>query len=256
MPRFTPNNIVCILTDFGNKDPYVAVMKAVILQKNPMTRIIDLSNEIPPQDIYHAAFFLRRTFKYFPKGTIFLCVVDPFVGSPDQQAVALLSMDQLFIGPDNGLFTFVNQKDYKCWKLQIPTDASTTFHGRDVYAMTVAKILGGTPIESLGKETRLKRIFNVEPPKLEEDWVIATVVYADHFGNLITNLNKDYTNKDPLFVEIGGIKIPFVKTYSDVQIGSPLALWGSFGELEVSIRNGNAKEFFGLTIGSQVRVKL
>ncbi len=257
MPIFTPNNIVGIITDFGNKDPYVAVMKGIILNKKPSAYIIDLSHEIPPQDVYHAAFFLKRTFTYFPEGTTFLCVVDPSVGRKEQQGVALLSNNRLFVGPDNGLFSFVIQENYSCWRLHVPPDASTTFHGRDVYARAVSEILSGIPVDNLGEETRINRVFNIEPPDFKNDFITATVVYIDHFGNLITNLERRHIEgKTPKFVELCGIKIPIVNTYSDVHVGSPLALWGSFGELEISIRNGNAKEFFGLSIGDRVKVLL
>ncbi len=256
MPDFIPNRIVALLTDFGLSDPYVAVMKAVILQRAPSVTFVDISHEVPPQDLWAGAWILRQAFSWFPQGTIFLVVVDPSVGT-DQQKLAVSCAGRVLIGPDNGVLSLVYQEPLEAYALPTPPDASSTFHGRDLYARAVADLLSGAPLSSLGSPTHPTVRFTIPSPQSVANGFQAEVVYVDRFGNLITNLEVRHVgNAAPRVVELGDRRIPFVRRYADVEPGEPLALWGSFGQLEISIRDGNAAELFHAQRGTPVKVIL
>jgi len=253
MPDFVPNRIVALLTDFGLTDPYVAVMKAVILQRVPNVTFVDISHDVPPQDVWTAAFILREAFPWFPKGTIFLVVVDPGVGT-DQQKLAVLSQGRILVGPDNGVLSLVYQEPLEAYGLPTPPDASTTFHGRDLYARAVADLLSGKSPHALGPSTRPSSYLSIPEPTPQPDGLLGEVIHIDRFGNLITNIQIAHcTGRSPKAVILKTQEIPMVQRYADVEPGAPLALWGSFGHLEISIRDGNAAEFFGAQRGTPIQ---
>lgn len=262
------STIITLLTDFGTEDTYAGVMKGVIASLCPDARVIDLTHEVPPQDIATGAFLLDVSVDYFPEGTIHVAVVDPGVGTA-RKPVALRTAKAFFVGADNGIFTLVLQRqkllqavclDNPQYHLPHP---SATFHGRDIFAPVAAYLARGTPLEYLG--TPLTRLQRLPLPRIRVDWqgIRATVVHIDRFGNAITNLTRaDYEAwcvrwdvKEPV-VEVvkGGMWLPICRTYSDVSHGQPLALFGSSERLEVAVNRGNAAQVLSLRRGDAVRV--
>ncbi len=247
-PMFQPNRLVALLSDFGLQDPYVAVMKTVILRQVPDARFIDLTHEVAPQNVLQGAWMLKRVVPFFPPGTVFVAVVDPGVGTR-RRNLALFSGSHAFVGPDNGLFTWVLAPESRAFAVPTPPGASSTFHGRDVYAPTAARILQGPvpaddwqPLDAAD----LVRL-QVPPVSRQGNRARGVILFFDRFGNAITNVER--AQFPDLCVEAVRIEdrwIPMKRTYADVAPGEALALWGSFGELEISIREGNAREVFGL----------
>lgn len=260
--------IITLLTDFGLEDTYVGVMKGVIACICPRAQVVDLCHQVPAQDIASAAFLLDISVNYFPAGTVHVAVVDPGVGT-SRKPIALRTPNAFFVGPDNGIFTLVLQRwkllqavclDNPHYHLQPP---SATFHGRDIFSSVAAHIASGVPLEQLGSTlTRLQRL---PFPRIRVDWsgIRATVVYIDHFGNVITNLTRtDYETwcirwdvKEPM-VQVGHEQslLPICRTYGDVPSGKPLTLFGSSERLEVAVNGGSAAQRFSLQRGDTVWV--
>jgi S-adenosylmethionine hydrolase len=190
---------IAILTDFGTQDPFVGIMKGVILQINPQATLIDLTHQVPAGDIARAAIILWRTCSYFPKGTIFLTVVDPGVGT-ERKPVLLKTQDYSFIGPDNGVFNYVEGDGAQAWELNnpafmLPTPGST-FHGRDIFAPAAAYVSLGVPGARFGPA--LPTLTRIPWPHLEltPGKITGEILHADHFGNLLTSLGTFIPNRD------------------------------------------------------------
>lgn len=247
------SQIVAILTDFGLKDHYVGVVKGRILQevRGTIPHFIDLSHEIPPQDIKKGALCLKFSHAYFPEGTIFLAVVDPGVGTT-RRALLIHDHTYFYIGPDNGIFTFILKKpqvktyEIVCQKVFKPP-YSLTFHARDLFAIAVAKLLNQEPIENwatpISKED-LTLLYFPEPAPTKEGLEVS-IWTIDHFGNLITNLSQDMI-KEPFEVWVNNQRIRVVKTYAEGKERELIALFGSEGLLEIAIKNDSAYEKLGL----------
>lgn len=226
---------VTLLTDFGTRDPYVGVMKGQILKGCPQARMVDLTHEVPPQNVVSAAFMVAKNYHWFPAGTVHLVVVDPGVGSSRAAAAAQVG-DHYFVFPDNGVLQWVLERtpEYRAVALPVPQSASSTFHGRDVFAPAAGRLAAGADLDELGPE--LKELVSLE--ELPEP---SEVVWVDHFGNLITRVGR---RGDLKGVEIDGVEVPLRATYTEVERGQPLALWGSDDQLEISVREGSAAEYF------------
>lgn len=248
--------IVAILSDFGLNNPYVAEMKGVLLSGKPNLTIVDITHQVPRHNILIASFFLRAVESYFPKGTFFLAVVDPGVGT-NRRAMALEREGKTFIGPDNGIFTPFIKKPFKAFKLPIPQDASPTFHGRDVFALHLRKLILGERLEDIGIPIYDPVKLDFPIPKKEGKEIKGEILFSDPFGNLITNIPSSMLSKrDVVSVKFMGRKLHLFPTYGAAKIGEPLALIGSFGNLEITVREGDAKEFFSATEGEEVIVSL
>jgi len=249
--------IITLLTDFGTSDPFVGVMKGVLLSICPQARLVDLSHEVPPQSVMAGAYLLKTSIYYFPKGTVHLAVVDPGVGS-SRKAVALRSKGHFFVGPDNGLFPAA----LKGWgieqvaeltekKYQLP-NPSATFHGRDIFAPAAAHLAKGVPLARLG--VRQNNWIWREIPKAfktAQGWT-GQVLWVDHFGNLVTNLEEKHIPKS-FRLKVGKAVILNLAThYAQVKKGTVVALIGSSGNLEISVSGGNAAQKLGVGIGSPV----
>ncbi len=262
------SQIITLLTDFGTQDTYVGVMKGVIASICPQAEVVDLTHEVPPQDIATGAFLLDVSVDYFPSGTIHVAVVDPEVGSA-RKPVAIRTERAVFVGPDNGIFTLVLQRfqplQAVCLdnpKYHLP-ETSATFHGRDLFAPAAAHIANGVPLEEIG--TPITRLQRLPLPRVRVDWqgIRAAVVHIDRFGNAVTNLTlSDYetwrlrwdVKEELVRVACKEMLLPLLRTYSDVGKGQPLALFGSSGRLEVAINRGNAAQVLKLQRGDTVRV--
>lgn len=244
--------IITLLTDFGLEDNFVGVMKGVILGINPVARIVDITHNVRPQDIMSAAFLLKGSYKYFPKGTIHLVVVDPGVGSK-RKAIIVKTEDYIFVGPDNGVLSLALD-ECKIKKIIHITNVnyflkpvSDTFHGRDVFAPVTGYLAKGIQLEKFGREVREYKKLDIPKVKAGK----GQIIYIDRFGNLVTNIPKGVSGK----IQFKGISIDKISSsYAEVEIGRPLAIFGSFGNLEISIRNGSAKDYFRAKIGDEVRI--
>ncbi len=274
--------ILTLLTDFGTEDEYVGVMKGVILSIAPNIRLVDLTHQIPPQDVRRAALLLSSAAPFFPPDTVHLAVVDPGVGT-ERRPLAVRTPVGTFVGPDNGLFSYVLAEVPQWAAVELRNPAywlprpSFTFHGRDIFAPTAAHLAAGAPLETLGPP--VADLKGLPLPRLEmgDRWLEGEILYADRFGNLTTSIGRFWWEKDhlvlvPAFrtsaarlrrafpaaaarVVAAGLELQGVRrTYGEVPSGSPLALIGSHGFLEIAVREGSAAEQLGLRAGDRVQL--
>ena len=237
MAGVKPSGIVTLLSDFGTQDAYVGAMKGVILRQNPRTNLVDITHDVQPFAVLQGAFLLDSTWSSFPAGTVHLAVVDPGVGTA-RPAIAMAGGEHFFVGPDNGLFTFVLERIVAhAVALPVPTSASATFHGRDVFAPAAAQLAGGTPLERLGSPL-------TTPSKLDEAWATrvgegwrAHILHCDRFGNIITNLPASSVGR---IHAVNGVAVRPVRTYGDASAGELVVIAGSASRVEVAIREGSA----------------
>lgn len=257
------SNVITLTTDFGLQDHYVSAMKAVILGIAPKTRLIDVSHFIPPQDIMAGAWVIRNSAMLFPDGTVHLVVVDPGVGT-DRNPVALKIENQLFVGPDNGIFSlFFDEFEYEAYRLTNTDfwrkDLSNTFHGRDIFAPVAGHLSMGVPIEEMGEPIEELVSYRWAVPIFDKDGIQGWVVHIDQFGNLITNIPKELyqmaiaDNQAKIYV--GNTILDHTSlTFADVEDGEPVVFFGSSGMLEVGINKGNAQQMLGVHKGAQISV--
>lgn len=256
--------IITLLTDFGLEDTYVASMKGVILGICPDARLVDVSHLVPPQDVCTGAFLLMSVHRDFPSGTIHLAVVDPEVGT-DRLGLVVKADQHLFVGPDNGLFSWVwdKAKVREAYSLERPDfwrhEVSTTFHGRDLFAPVAAHLGRGVPAQAFGPPCT-PRLAPWTDPVATEDGITGQVIHIDRFGNAVTNITRQVIERlgppSRLAVSIRELTLlPIVATYADRSVGSPVALIGSMERLEIAINQGHAARTFGLLRGEPVSVK-
>ena len=260
-------SIITLTTDFGASDGYVGTMKGVILSIAPDAALVDITHEIAPQNIRQAADVLHAAAPYFPRGTIHLAVVDPGVGSA-RRALAVRTSQGLLVGPDNGLFTpfLTDEPDAECRaitnaKYMLP-HVSATFHGRDVFAPVAAHLANGADLADLGPRITDPVMFAVPLPTQQPDgsW-LGCVLYADHFGNLITSVTEGLLQqlisggRHSVEIVIGQQRISGIRrTFAEGVPGELVALLGSSGHLEIAVTNGNAAR--ALNIGPDSPVTL
>jgi S-adenosylmethionine hydrolase len=277
---------IALLSDFGTRDVFVGVMKGVIAQIAPQARLIDLTHDIPPGDVRTAALRLWQAGPFMPRGTVFLAVVDPGVGS-ERAAVAVSTDRFTCVGPDNGLFTFLLAQASGARAVAISShtgqieQGNDTFHGRDIFAPAAARLAAGTPLTELGPE--ISGLTRLAYPRLEllaqgadPSSVRGEILLADLFGNIITSIGilrytRNALRLEPWVPECPGTHfplvglrarlgsyadIPLVRTYGDVPQGSPLAYVGSNGLLEIGVNRGSAMEMFPIAPGAEVLLHL
>ena len=229
--------IITLTTDFGTADGYVGEMKGVILSGGIDVNVVDITHDIPPQDVERARLTVARVWRRFPAGTIHVVVVDPGVGS-SRAALAVGSNERFLIGPDNGVLSpALLLPDARAVRLPVPSHASATFHGRDVFAPAAAAIARGESIESLGEAMADPIIRRTpEAKRLRDGSIEGQVIAIDRFGNAITNLIAPRGGT----ILVDGRSIAIRKTYAEVASGDPVAVTGSTGFIEVAIRDGSA----------------
>ncbi|MCS6862212.1 MAG: SAM-dependent chlorinase/fluorinase [Abditibacteriales bacterium] len=256
--------VITLLTDFGLQDTYVGAMKGVILSINPHAQVVDLTHNIPPQDIEAAAFLLNGAYRYFPAETIHVVVVDPGVGS-ERRGLAGRVGEYFFVAPDNGVLSWVLADASSCAMVELKNTAyflpriSRTFHGRDVFAPVAAHLSRGVPLTSFGPPLTDPVRLDVPQPVIEENRILAQVIHVDRFGNLITNVMDEtlarWRGCANVVIEIAGQRINEVSaTYSAAPPHGLLALFGSSGHLEIAVREGNAAEQLGVGRGARVSI--
>ncbi|AFY32700.1 S-adenosyl-l-methionine hydroxide adenosyltransferase family protein [Calothrix sp. PCC 7507] len=240
--------VLTLLSDFGDRDVYVGVMKGVVFQINPRLTVIDLTHRIPPQNIVAARFCLMNAYPYFPEGTVHVAVVDPGVGS-GRRAIAVEFAQGFLVGPDNGIFSGVLSQSPAISAVELTNlnywrtpQASKTFHGRDIFAPVGANLASGVPLPQLGREIDPATLvsLDIDNYQVTTTGVVGCVQYVDHFGNLISNIPGIYLQGKTWYVQAAGLKISGCETYSDVGMGEAIALVGSHGWVEIAINGGNA----------------
>ncbi|NUO07589.1 MAG: SAM-dependent chlorinase/fluorinase [Candidatus Brocadia sp.] len=189
---------ITLLTDFGNQDAYVGIMKGVIAGINPLANIIDICHNTPPQDIFHGAYLLYTSYNYFPKGTIHVAVVDPGVGSR-RDVVCVETQEHIFLVPDNGILSFVVQKESPKGIFRVTNNRyflpspSNTFHGRDVFAPVAAHLSLGIKPRQLGNKINKLEQLDIPGPEYKETGKLeGRIIYIDRFGNLVTNITREH----------------------------------------------------------------
>ena len=272
--------VITLTTDFGTTDPFVGAMKGIILGINPEASVVDITHEVPPQDIHAGAFLFDAAHQYFPPGTIHLLVVDPGVGT-GRRPLLVVSPSARFVGPDNGLLSYLYAEagtpipageafeDGQAplpdgWRAYHLTDhqywhhpVSSTFHGRDIFAPVAGYLSTGVPPEAMGPAVDAVTAFVVPRPVERDGKLVGCVLHVDRFGNLVTNIQASalFNADADIVIDIGGHKVQGLA--SSYQEGVPLlAIIGSHGYLEIGAANSSASQMLGLGVGDEVRVSL
>src|SRR5438046_8471794 len=253
--------IVTLTTDFGVRDPYVAEMKGAILgiarAAGATVQLVDVTHEVARHDVVEGALALEAAAPFFPRGTVHVAVIDPGVGTA-RRGIAVAARDQVFVGPDNGVFTpFLSETGWRAFELAAPEyrlpAVSRTFHGRDVFAPAAAHVATGVDVARLGP---------VVSDRVRREWpgararggaIEGAVIHVDRFGNLVTSLSADAI-AEPAVVRVAGRVIPLVGTYGDLARGGLGALVGSSGRLEIAVREGSAAAVLRARRGTRVIV--
>ncbi len=256
--------LITLTSDFGVRDPFVGIMKGVLLSICPSARLVDLTHEIPPQDILAGGRALAAAAPFFPAGTVHLAVVDPGVGTA-RRAIAVRAGGSYLVGPDNGLFTFALEGDgWTAVSLTAPeyrlAEVSRTFHGRDVFAPAAAYLASGVPLERLGPAVSDPERLRLPGCRLEGGELLGEVLDADRFGNLLTSIPAARLTEIPgaggLVLELAGHRLVGpVGAYAEGSEGEPAVIVGSTGRLEIFVKAGSARDHLGARRGAIVRVR-
>ena len=254
--------LIALLTDFGVSDGYPGVMKGVVLGIAPATPLVDLTHEIAPQDVRAGAWVLHTAWRYFPEGSIFLCVVDPGVGSA-RRPIALKAEERIFVGPDNGLFSYIlaEHTDIRAVTLANPryfaARPSDTFHGRDIFAPAAAWLAAGIPFEELGPALPVESLARLDlpHPEWQPNALLAHVIHIDHFGNILTDIRglwvQTIFSAPEVRLTIGSQVITArARTCAEGPEGELFLYLDSSGCLAIARRNGSAQATLGLPTAS------
>jgi S-adenosylmethionine hydrolase len=253
--------IITLTTDFGTKDGYVGAVKGVIKRINRHVEIIDITHELKPFDVLGAAFALRNSSAYFPRGAVHLAVVDPGVGS-ERQSLLIRTSDFYFVGPDNGVFSFVydTQDILEIIRLSnreyLLADVSSTYHARDIFAPVAAYVSLGVDVDQFGPPAKECVKLLIPQPKVTKRVLTGEVIHIDGFGNLITNIGAELLHKKSIAsITMGRKRINRIsRSYVDIHSGQAGALIGSSGLLEIAMNQGNAQQVLGAKIGMRIKV--
>ena len=258
MPK---SQLITLLTDFGERDVYVGVMKGVIASIAPHTKVIDLSHQIPPQNLAAGRFALLNAYTYFPPKTVHVAVIDPGVGS-QRRGIAIEFAQGFLVGADNGLFSGVLMQspaiaaveltNSQYWRTEKP---STTFHGRDIFAAVGAHLAQGVALKEFGTAISVDSLVQLpfEQPIVKQDKITGCIQYIDVFGNLITNIaaHQLFSNSR---VVIKQQSFEIKTTYSDGTKQELIALVGSHGYLEIAVNCSSAQQRLDVAVGEKVIV--
>ncbi|MBS3732157.1 MAG: SAM-dependent chlorinase/fluorinase [Desulfobacterales bacterium] len=266
--------VISLTTDFGLADPYAGIMKGVIASICPAARVIDLTHLIDPQDVHGAAYVLSDARPYFPEDTVHVCVVDPGVGS-GRRIVALRTAAGVFLAPDNGVLSLVleDPAPVEVFRVENPDiflhPVSRTFHGRDVFAPAAAYLASGMPLGRLGAPVAAHSLVRLDfGPHAgfdKDGGLTGAIIAVDRFGNLVSNITRAHLQEAfgirededvSVCVQVGDQVISgIVGSYQSVRQGTPLAIIGSTGRLEISVNGGNAGRYFVAGRGDPVTLR-
>ena len=272
--------IITLTTDFGYDDAYVAAVKGAILNINPEATIVDVSHSIKPRDVLQAAFILSSAYRYFPKQTVHVAIVDPGVGS-ERRGIILKTPSAMFVAPDNGILSYIIDDlfsveggsaveqsrgltevifkagleaaaitDPRFWRHPV----SPTFHGRDIFAPVAAGLSLGISLYEFGEKINSLHVLPIPKPTLDPDGnLVGQVLHIDRFGNLIANIRSSNLPGRNVVVEVRGRRIQGITDYYAQEDGV-MAVVGSSGYLEISLRDGSACDFLGVGVGEEISV--
>ena len=258
------SKIITLCSDFGLRDGYVAAMKGVILGIAPDARLVDITHDLPRGDVQEAAFTLWSAYRFFPRGTVHLVVVDPGVGS-DRRAIAVRTEGHLFVAPDNGVLDYSLRQEPMLGAVALThraywrtPEVSRTFHGRDIFAPAAAHLANGVPLTDLGDAIQGLVSLDHPSPVVQGDGSIdGHVIHVDRFGNLVTDIPAVMlAERRDWRIIIGRESVCGLReTYASVGSGELLALIGSLGHLEIAVRDGDARQATGGDVGATVQLK-
>jgi len=264
-----PFMLITLLTDFGIADYFVGAMKGAILSVSPRAQLVDITHEIPPQDIRAAAFTLLAAYRSFPAHTIHVAVVDPGVGS-SRRPILVVAGEQFFVGPDNGLFGYVYEReaDHRVYHLNreefFHSSVSASFHGRDVFAPVAGALAEGARASELGQEIKdYVRLALLAPRRAADGTLSGEIIHIDRFGNCVTNLSKDDVTPEMIergaHLVVGDREIKTFRRFYAEDDGSNVpaelfAIWGSAGLLEIAARDSPAARELSAQRGQTVHV--
>ncbi len=254
---------IVLATDFGDREGFTGVMKAVILSINPNVRIIDFSHNLEPFNIKKNSFIIGKSYHFFPKHSIFVVVVDPSVGS-GRKIILVKTKDYTFLAPDNGILSFLKDEKNKTVievknKRFFLKEVSSTFHGRDIFAPVAGYVSCGVEIDEFGK--RINKIKTVSFPKvyIRNNRMIGKILFSDYFGNLVSNIEKDlfekFIRKDAFLITVSKFKIDKISTSYENKKKKPIAIFDSFDNLEIALPQANAKKKLNIKEGQQIIIK-
>ncbi|MBI1875446.1 MAG: SAM-dependent chlorinase/fluorinase [Acidobacteria bacterium] len=254
--------VIALLTDFGLQDHYVGTMKGVILGICDEATLVDITHDIPPQDVLSASLELRSSYRFFPAGTVFVVVVDPAVGTA-RRGIAASAGGYRFVAPDNGVLTGVladrpaSVVELTNARYALP-DVTRTFEGRDRFAPAAGWLARGTPLEDLGPRVDDVQRLEIPAPQVSPHAIAGCILRVDRFGNLITNIDRAALASASLDrgvrLHAGEQRVDrFVSTYAEVAEGEVCALIGSSGFVEIAANRDSAARRLGLGRGATVR---
>jgi len=254
--------LITLLTDFGTADYFVAAVKGSILSTCRDARVIDVTHEVPPHDIQYAAFTLLAAYKSFPAETIHVAVVDPGVGS-SRRAIVGRCADQYFVGPDNGIFSYIFEREGDARVIQIQNEeffrrpVSDSFHGRDVFAPVAAALANGVEPDNFGAEIAdWVRLDSLAPKVLADGNVQGRIIHIDRFGNCVTNLTREDVDVG-FTLAINDREVTSLRRFfgeANATSAELFAIWGSAGFLEVSVQNGSAASMLRAGVNDPVEL--
>jgi S-adenosylmethionine hydrolase len=268
--------VVALLSDFGLADPYVGIMKGVLLSKAPNAQLVDLAHQVPPQSVVEAAFLLQTAWRYFPPETVFLVVVDPGVGG-SRRRIAISAHGMTVVAPDNGCLSCVLSDDmrgvrqsgegYAAQQRQLNGSAaavsientellassiSATFEGRDVFAPAAGFLAAGGSFGDLGAELQDRQALPAfRGPKDDRGHLSGVVIHIDTYGNLVTDIRGEDVTPQTRFLA-GGAEVRLVRTYSEAPPNTPVAIIGSSGYVEIAVANGSAAHRLQAAKGDEI----
>jgi S-adenosylmethionine hydrolase len=254
--------VITLLTDFGMADPYVGMMKGVIMRIAPGVTIVDICHGIPPQDVEAAGFILHGTYGYFPEEAVHCVVVDPGVGS--RRAILIAKTGKTcYVAPDNGVLTRILDKEPNFRLVHATRNEfflkriSETFHGRDIFAPVAAHLALGIKPETLGEPVESFVRSKILTPSGSSDRVTGHIIYFDRFGNAVTNVHRSLIDRMPsVLIRIGNTVITHLTHhYTEAEPGELIALFGSFDTLEIARREGNAQALLNLKSGQEIIIE-
>ena len=258
--------LVTLTTDFGTRDGYVAAMKATMISVSPFLRFLDVTHEVPGQDVMEAAFVVRQVIPYAPAGSVHLVVVDPGVGTERKALAATFGVgtnEHVFVGPDNGLLPLIAQDaihdvveldNPRVWASNV---LSSTFHGRDVFGPAAAALASNATLYDVGTPTEGVTNMHWPLPRLDEEGTHGMVVHVDGYGNCITNIRapdiERFGRGRRFKCYVGSAVVrTHTRTYGETVAGEPLTLFGSTGHLEIAVNGGRASELLSVVRGDPV----
>jgi S-adenosyl-L-methionine hydrolase (adenosine-forming) len=257
-------SLITLITDFGLRDPFVGIMKGVILSINPEAGLVDLTHQVESFDVIDGALALAQSYRYFPPGTIHVVVVDPGVGS-ERRPIVVSTPANHFVGPDNGVFSLVYEREGSFAVRHVTTGryflqpVSLTFHGRDVFAPVAAWLSTGLDPEKLGGViTNFVRLAVAKPERVSAGLIRGAVLRVDKFGNLITNFTPMHLPAEGSFdfVVEQSCVTRLVSSFAEGHEHEVFAIVGSAGFVEIAARQASAAEMLGAGKGTEVILEM